>query len=143
VIEVHALVDPFPAVVGWHPWFHRRLGAGQPLRYELDATARLVRGADHLPTGEVREFDPSDGPFDDAFMVPGGTARVWWPGALALDIASDAGWYVVFDELRNVACIEPQSGPPDGLRDGLGRSAAVAAPGLPHRLVTTWTMRDL
>ena len=75
-IAVHALAESFPAVVGWHPWFRRELGVGGPLEWSMPATARLVRGDDHLPTGELAPFDASDGPFDDAFVVPDGTARV-------------------------------------------------------------------
>jgi len=32
-ITVHALIEPFPAVVGWHPWFRRQLGRGGPLEW--------------------------------------------------------------------------------------------------------------
>ena len=137
-ISVHALVEPFPVVVGWHPWFRRRLDSGQVLEWSLDAIEQLVRGDDHLPTGEEVPYDAGAGPFDDAFRVPDGRASVSWPGALAIDIASDGGWYVVFDELASYVCVEPQSGPPDGLRAG-----AVASPDSPHVLTTTWTMRDL
>ncbi len=68
-----------------------------------------------------------------------------WPGVLAVDIASDSDWYVVFDELADYVCVEPQSGPPDGLH-AVGESwagPAIASPGRPHVLTTTWTMRDL
>jgi aldose 1-epimerase len=151
-ITVHALAEPFPAVAGWHPWFRRQLDRGDPLEWSLDATARLERGADHLPTGRRLAFDPSDGPFDDAFEVPDGRASLRWPGALALDVESDGGWYVVYDEVSACVCVEPQSGPPDGLRDGVfedvsggtrGWSPAIAAPGRPHSLTTTWTLRPL
>jgi aldose 1-epimerase len=145
-ITVHALVEPFPAVVGWHPWFRRQLGSGGPLDLSMDASLRLVRGDDHLPTGEAVPYDPAAGPFDDAFRVPDGRATVSWPGALAVDIASDSDWYVVFDELASFVCVEPQSGPPDGLRAGSGGNwagPAIASPGSPHVLTTTWTMRDL
>lgn len=140
-ITVHALEESFPVVVGWHPWFRRSLGVGAPLAWHLPATSRLVRGSDHLPTGERVPFSPADGPFDDAFAVPDGTATVTWPGALALDVASDGGWYVVFDELAGFVCLEPQSGPPDGLRaEG---DPGVAAPGSPHVLRTEWRWRAL
>ncbi len=146
-ITVHALADPFPAVVGWHPWFRRQLDSGGPLQLSIRASERLVRGDDHLPTGEVVPYDPGDGPFDDAFRVPDGCATVSWPEALAVDIASDSDWYVVFDELPSFVCVEPQSGPPDGLRAGDSGmnwgGPAIASPGSPHVLTTTWTMRDL
>jgi galactose mutarotase-like enzyme len=142
-IEVHALVEPFPAVVGWHPWFRRDLGIGGPIEWSVDATGRLERGDDHLPTGRILGVDPGEGPFDDAFVVPSGRAALRWPGVLAVDIVSDGGWYVVFDELPDQVCVEPQSGPPDGLREAYGHRPAIAAPGAPHTMVTTWTVRDL
>ena len=144
-ITVHALVEEFPAVVGWHPWFRRQLDAGDPLELSMRASEQLVRGDDHLPTGEVAPYDAAGGPFDDAFRVPGGRATISWPGALAVDIASDGDWYVVFDELSSYVCVEPQSGPPDGLH-AIGRvwdGPGIASPGSPHVLTTTWTMRDL
>ncbi len=140
VITVVAESEPFPAVVGWHPWFARRLWRGGDLEWSLSASGRLVRGADHLPTGDLAPYDPSDGPFDDAFVVPDGRAELRWPGALTLQVACDAGWFVVFDELPDHVCIEPQSGPPDGVNDGYGSPVTLASPGSPHRLVTTWTM---
>jgi aldose 1-epimerase len=144
-ITVHALDEPFPAVVGWHPWFRRQLDTGGPLELSMRATKRLVRGDDHLPTGETVPYDPADGPFDDAFRVPDGRASVSWPGVLAVDIVSGGDWYVVFDELAAYACVEPQSGPPDGLRAGGagGDGPPIASPGSPHALTTTWTLRDL
>jgi aldose 1-epimerase len=151
-ITVHALAEAFPVVVGWHPWFHRRLERGEPAQWSLDATGRLERGDDHLPSGRMLAFDVADGPFDDAFAVPDGRASLAWPGALAVDIESDGGWYVVYDELSAFVCVEPQSGPPDGLRDATfeganggstGWTPPIAVPGRPQTLTTTWTIRPL
>ena len=139
-ITVNAVDASFPAVVGWHPWFRRDLGVGEPLEWSLDATARLVRGDDHLPTGALADYDPADGPFDDAFVAA--AAHVRWPGALRLDITSDGGWFVVFDELARTVCVEPQSGPPDGLRDMAGFPPSIARPGEPVVLTSTWTISD-
>ena len=138
-LVVEALGEPFPAVVGWHPWFRRDLGRGEPVEWRLEATDQLVRGDDHLPTGERIPFDPSAGPFDDAFVVPTGRAAVRWPGALSLDVVSDGSWFVVFDQRPEAVCVEPQSGPPDGL-DG---THGVAAPGVPLTMTTTWSVRPL
>jgi aldose 1-epimerase len=141
-ITVHAYEDEFPAVVGWHPWFRRELDSGGPLQWALAATGRAERGEDYLPTGRILPFDASDGPFDDAFVVPSGRASVRWPGALTVEIASDGQWFVVFDQLSQAVCIEPQSGPPNGVNDGIDGPVPVAAPGRPHRLVTSWTVLD-
>ncbi len=56
-ITVHALDEPFPAVVGWHPWFRRQLDSGGPLELSMAASERLVRGTDHLPTGDAVPYD--------------------------------------------------------------------------------------
>jgi galactose mutarotase-like enzyme len=141
-IVVHAFEVEFPAVVGWHPWFTRQLGAGAPLEWWVDAAEMAERGDDHLPTGRLLPAADAVGPFDDAFLAPTGRASVRWPGALTIDITNDAPWFVVFDELPDAACVEPQSGPPNGVNDGLGRAIPTAAPGRPHTLVTTWEVRD-
>jgi galactose mutarotase-like enzyme len=141
-ITVTAHEDEMPVVLGWHPWFRRRLDVGGPLEWTLAATTRAERGEDYLPTGRLLPFDPAEGPFDDAFEVPSGCATVRWPGALAVEISSSAGWFVVFDQLPSSACIEPQSGPPNGVNDGLGSPVQLAVPGRPLRLVTTWTILD-
>lgn len=141
-IMVSAVDSTFPTVVGWHPWFARHLARGGALRWDMAASAQVERGADYLPTGELLPYDREAGPFDDAFRVPDGRAKLRWPGALAIEIASDAQWFVVFDELPIAACIEPQTGPPDGLNQGLGLPIPVAAPGAPHSMTTRWIMRD-
>lgn len=141
-ITVSALEGPFPAVVGWHPWFERQLLRGGPLEWGMNATFRAERGADYLPTGEFLRFDSSEGPFDDTFVVPDGRARVRWPGALLIDIENDAPWFVVYDRLPDAACVEPQSGPPNGVNDGIGQPIAISAPGRPHHLTTRWIMHD-
>lgn len=141
-ITVNAPEDELPAVVGWHPWFRRQLDFGRPLEWTLAATQRAERGEDYLPTGRLLPFDPREGPFDDAFAVPSGRATVRWPGALTVEIASSGGWFVVFDELPRSVCVEPQSGPPNGVNEGLGSPVQTAAPGRPHRLVTAWTILD-
>lgn len=142
VITVHALEQPFPVVTGWHPWFRRVIGESSA-QWSLHPEAVLERGDDHLPTGRMLAVDLADGPFDDAFLVTDGRAVIGWPGVVAIDIASDHRWFVVFDELPDALCVEPQSGPPDGLRVGPAGAPQVAAPGQPHVLRTTWEMRDL
>ena len=138
-ITVHALAEPMPAVVGWHPWFRRDLGTAS-VEWSLRASQRVVRGPDHLPTAVLVPYRPEDGPFDDAFLAT--EARVRWPGLLAIDVVSDGGWFVVFDELPDAVCIEPQSGPPDGLRAAFGQDVPVASPGSPVVLESTWTISD-
>lgn len=137
-IVVQAHREPFPVVVGWHPWFRRSLDVGPPAEWSASADAMLERGEDHLPTGARLPYDPAAGPFDDAFVVPDGRATVRWPGAVRLDIESSGRWFVVFDELAASLCVEPQSGPPNGLHVHDDYAPAVASPGRPVVLATRW-----
>jgi len=111
--------EPMPAVLGWHPWFRRRLTGrvGQPaepsgpVELHLDAARMYVRDADGLPTGELVE--PPAGPWDDCFTGLRSAPRLTWPGIVRLELTSSCDHWVVFDEPRDAVCVEPQSGPPD------------------------------
>lgn len=121
-------VDAMPAMLGWHPWFRRRLGAPLPprevrvdaavhlpqpgdARLELDARAMYRRGPDGLPTGEL--IAPPPGPWDECFTDLRGDPVLEWPGLLRVAIGSSLDHWVVFDELARGVCVEPQSGPPN------------------------------
>jgi len=130
--EVHADADPFPATLGWHPWF------AKPAAVELGAAAMLERDDDHLPTGRrVAAVAPGQRPLDDCFE------DVRWPvelrGVAGVDVRVDAEgcrFAVVYDEQAGATCVEPQTGPPDALRLG---EAAPVAPGRP--LVASMAIR--
>jgi aldose 1-epimerase len=155
--------DSFPAQVGWHPWFLRHL-AGPDTGADAEAGAepeggreragtatadagvaisftpewQEERGADHLPTG--RRLAPGPGPWDDCFGMPGGVdVTLTWPERLELKITSRSEWVVVYDEQPEAVCVEPQSGPPDGLNT-LPR---LVTPIDPLELSTTWRWRRL
>ena len=140
-LEVQAGDRPMPAIVGWHPWFPRVLrdgtgaAVGEPVVVDLDAGAMLHRGADGIPDGAmVRPIPP--GPWDDCFVDLAAAPGVHWPGALEVRIASDAPWWVVYTENPTGVCVEPQTGPPNGLNTV---EHAVVAPGVP--LVASMTVR--
>jgi len=140
-LEVHAAAHPMPAIVGWHPWFRRVLrdgagaAVGEPVSVDLDAGGMLRRGADGLPDGTVVRPIPPE-PWDDCFVDVAGTPGVHWPGAFEVRIESDAPFWVVYTERDEGVCIEPQTGPPNGLNTG---EHAVVEPGAP--LVASMTMR--
>ncbi|MGW1835809.1 aldose epimerase family protein [Streptomyces sp. BBFR2] len=138
-LGVEATADSFPAQAGWHPWFVRRLdGGGAPVELSFDAAWQEERGDDHLPTG--RRIDPRPGPWDDCFGMPQGVAAtVTWPGRLELTVASRAEWVVVYDEQEAAVCVEPQSGPPNGLNT-LPR---LVTPIDPLEVSTTFSWRPL
>ncbi|MFH9420465.1 aldose 1-epimerase [Streptomyces sp. NPDC017529] len=136
---VEASADSFPAQAGWHPWFLRRLdGDGEPVRIDFTAAWQEERGENHLPTGQ--RTDPRPGPWDDCFGMPDGVdVTLTWPGRLELNVASRAEWVVVYDEQEEAVCVEPQSGPPNGLNT-LPR---LVTPIEPLEISTTWSWRPL
>ena len=137
-MEVHSARDPFPASLGWHPWFERRLSRGGDVEIDLPADGMLERGPDYLPTGRVLRPVPRPltGAYDDAFATPARRATLTWPGALRLEIGSDCDWTVVFSMRPGGVCVEPQTAPPDAFnRDG---SALVVAPGAPLTARMDW-----
>lgn len=94
-----------PAVIGWHPWFRI------PDRIEFSPQAMYPRdreGIATLPPGR-----PSSGPWDDCFLVDE-PVLVHHAGQ-RLRLSSDCHHWVLYDSIEHATCIEPQSGPPDGL----------------------------
>jgi len=132
----------YPAVVGWHPWFRRSLPQGAPLQVSLPADQRLLRGPDHLPTGEMVPSGNDQGPFDDAFRVPSKVAALTWPGWRIIEVHNSHPWFVLFDELPDLVCLEPQSGPPDGMNNGIEGHCKLVEPGEPLLMETTWKVRS-
>ncbi|MFJ9540855.1 aldose 1-epimerase [Streptomyces sp. NPDC101225] len=140
-VEAHG--SSFPAQVGWHPWFNRTLvredgAAGEGVRLGFSPAWQEERGADHLPTGN--RVEPAPGPWDDCFGTPGGVdVTLTWPGQLELKVTSREEWVVVYDEQREAVCVEPQTGPPDGLNT-LPRQVTLLEP---LEATMTWAWRRL
>ena len=134
-LSVETAADSFPAQLGWHPWFRKQLrDGGAAARLDFAPEWQEERGPDYLPTG--RRIEPLPGPRDDCFGLPDGVAATLvWGDELSLEITSDCAWLVVFDEQADAICVEPQTGPPNGLN---------TAPRLVTRIdpleaVTTWS----
>ncbi|MEE4425299.1 aldose 1-epimerase [Streptomyces bugieae] len=135
---VEATGDSFPAQAGWHPWFRRNLGEGKDVHLDFLPEWQEERGPDHLPTG--RRITPRPGPWDDCFGMPrGAAATLTWPGRLELKVTSRAEWVVVYDEQEAAVCVEPQTGPPNGLNT-LPR---LVTPIDPLEISMTWSWRSL
>ncbi|MFD4880091.1 aldose 1-epimerase [Streptomyces sp. NPDC058420] len=132
-VEAHG--DSFPAQIGWHPWFHRNLG-GEDVTVDFTPAWQEERGDDHLPTG--KRIDRKPGPWDDCFGMPGGVdVTLTWPGQLQLKVTSPEEWVVVYDEQEAAVCVEPQTGPPNGLTT-LPRLVTPIEP-LEATMTWTWT----
>ena len=128
--------EDFPAQAGWHPWFRRRLTSDPAgaLRVAFTPEWQEERGADYLPTG--RRISPRPTPWDDCFGTPDGVdVGLEWPGLAHMRIRSDARWVVVFDHRPFATCIEPQTGPPNGINTAPG----IVRPGQDLVVTTRWT----
>jgi aldose 1-epimerase len=137
-MSVETYDSSFPAQIGWHPWFNRTLDGGEPVRLDFTAAWQEERGDDHLPTGNRVEPGPS--PWDDCFGMPDGVdVTLTWPGQLELKVTSREEWVVVYDEQEAAVCVEPQTGPPNGLNT-LPR---LVTPLEPLEASTTWSWRRL
>ena len=135
-MEVHASDEAMPVSCGWHPWWNRHAGRGEPLRVELDAGAMYARDDDGIPTGELVPLGPR--PWDDCFTRIGDRPAVLrWPGALTVALETSCRCVVVFDEPAHAICVEPQTDPPDAFNLG----PTVVRPGEPLVATATWSWR--
>ncbi|OEJ95600.1 aldose epimerase [Streptomyces thermolilacinus SPC6] len=136
-LGVETYDDSFPAQAGWHPWFNRVVG-GSAVGIDFAPEWQEERGDDHLPTG--RRVEPRPGPWDDCFGMPDGVdVTLTWPERLELKVTSREPWVVVYDEQEAAVCVEPQSGPPNGLNT----APRLVTPIEPLEMATTWTWRRL
>jgi aldose 1-epimerase len=129
--------EPQPAVIGWHPWFRRRLvGAeddrGGELELDVEPAAMYLRDPDGLPTGQL--VQPGPRPWDDCVTGLARPPVLRWPGVLRLTVESTVDDWVVYDEETSGICLEPQTGPPDGPNF----APRIVRPGEPLRMAMTW-----
>lgn len=146
-LSVETQDNSFPAQVGWHPWFRRNLGrGGQDAQLDFTPAWREERGEDHIPTGH-RLVEPAvttdgagTGQWDDCFGMPDGVeVTLTWPQERELKVSSRAEWVVIYDSPEDAICVEPQSGPPNGLNS----HPQLVTPISPLELRTEWTWRAL
>jgi aldose 1-epimerase len=135
-IELHADLA-MPAVVGWHPWFVRRLeGAPASAELQLQIKPGLMwenDGAD-LPTGQLTR--PAAHPWDYCFRDLEAAPVVIWPGELALTVSSDCLDWVIYEREDSGICVEPWTAPPNALNMPNPR---VVLPGEPLVAEMTWS----
>ncbi len=132
-LEVHADSRAFPAMVGWHPWFRRRLARGESAELDFEASSTYVTNDEMIPTGLL--VPPPAGPWDHCFTGFFETPTIRWPGALTLDLTSTLDHWVIFNRPDDSLCVEPQSGPPN---EPNMPDARCAKPGEPVRGSMTW-----
>lgn len=100
--------EPQPVQVGWHPWFVK------PTRFDHGCSLMLPRDAHGIATASTTPIGPP--PWDDCF-VSDGAAPLLEISGVSLRLSSDCSHWVVYDEPRHATCVEPQSGPPNGIND--------------------------
>jgi aldose 1-epimerase len=80
-------------------------------------TAMLKRDEHGIPVDQLQSFDiASRGTFDDCFIPDGGPIVLHYSD-FNLELNSDCSHWVIFDQQRQTMCVEPQSGPPNGIND--------------------------
>lgn len=124
-LSVTAGDQPMPAMVGWHPWFRRRLLQDPTCSAQLSFDAGTMYELDDvmIPTGVT--LAPSEGPWDSCFTDVTQPLSISWPGVVRLDLTSSCDHWVVYDQPEHAVCVEPQTDAPDAFN----RSPTVLAPG--------------
>lgn len=143
-LELHTAVQPMPAILGWHPWFHRRAARLDGASVETSEVEVAVHpaycvelDAHGLPTGALAA--PREAPVDDVLLDLAGPPIVRWPGGPTLSLhAPEAQAWIVYTAHPDGVCVEPVTGLPDGLNGGLLGQPPVARPGKP--LVATFEL---
>jgi aldose 1-epimerase len=130
--------ESMPAVLGWHPWFRRVIAedAGA-VDLVFEPSAMLARDGEGIPTGEL--VQPPPGPWDDCFTGLRSDPVLLWPDVLRLTLSSSCPWWVVYSQPVDAVCVEPQSGPPDGVTI----APEVVEPGVPLEHWMRWRWERL
>lgn len=110
--------EPMPAQVGWHPCFR----APQDVQFSFGGM--LQRDAHGICTEQVVPMPHKR--LDDCLIEPDSWPRLTIDG-LDVEIESDCSHWVIFHSQTGDICIEPQSGPPNGINS----SPFVIEPGMP------------
>lgn len=121
-----------PVILGFHPWFREVLVDGATAVYDFTPGTKYLCDADGIPVGTVTGGGPR--PWDDSFTDLTADPVIRWSNGLELTLARTGSHWILCETMPNAFCIEPLSGPVNGLATG---EAAVAAPGDPVRFDMT------
>jgi aldose 1-epimerase len=112
-LTVTAGDQAMPAMVGWHPWFRRRLLRDASVAAQLRFSAEQMYELDDtlIPTGRL--IEPPPGPWDNCFTGMSQPLTLTWPAAVELSLTSSCDHWVIFDQREYAICVEPQSDAPD------------------------------
>ena len=100
-----------PAQVGWHPWFVR------PVHLEAEFKTMYVRDSEGIAATkcEPQQQDLMHRQLDDCFTDAVTAPVLNFENGPTIRLESDCSHWVVYNEPSHAICVEPQSGPPNGL----------------------------
>jgi len=101
--------ERMPAQVGWHPCFVKPTAAHLRFEHMIERDERGIATADRV------RHEPVD--VDDCFedvSTPDGRLGLSVNG-VDVSLSSDCRHWVVYDRPTHSTCVEPQSGPPNGV----------------------------
>lgn len=115
-LSVTATHSAMPVMVGWHPWFNRKLtDHGQSAQVNIKNFEHVEMyevDSEMIPTGATVS-PPPPGPWDHPFRLVEQPIQLSWGSELRLMLESTCDHWVIYDHPDHALCIEPQSGPPD------------------------------
>lgn len=127
-----------PAMVGWHPWFRRTLGApdggvGGEAELRVEPVRMFELDDDLIPTGTA--VDPGPQPWDNCFELAADPV-IRWPDHLELSLGTDCRYWTIYTHPPHALCVEPQTDVPDAVN----RTPAVVEAGeeLSARFELAW-----
>jgi aldose 1-epimerase len=99
-----------PAQVGWHPWFVR------PVQLVAEFKTMYVRDSDGIADAQrAHQHDLMHRQLDDCFSDAVTAPLLNFENGPTVRLESDCSHWVVYNEPLHAICVEPQSGPPNGL----------------------------
>ena len=110
-VQVEAEHYSMPMMVGWHPWFRRRLAVGDEAELRIKPGRQYEVDDYAIPTGELVAVGPQ--PWDDCLIDLAERPVISWPGAFDLTIDSSFDHWMVYTAPEHALCVEPMSGPPN------------------------------
>jgi aldose 1-epimerase len=124
-----------PVVAGFHPWFRRTLTNGAAAVFDVRPVQSYTCDDQGAPIGLVS--GGCERPWDDSFLGMLAPPRITWGADLDVRIESDAEHWIVCETMPEAFCIEPLSGPVNGLASG---EWTLVEPGRPliHSMTIRW-----
>lgn len=122
--------EAMPVSLGFHPWFPRRIGAGDA-EISVEATRMRVLDEAGMASGETTPVD--ERPWDAVLTDVAGHPVIRWP-ELEVQLRAPTSTWVVFERLPEAFCVEPITAPAGDVAAGRPRVEAHSSVSLPFEL---------